>query len=77
MAMTAIYSHIAVVMVQQILSIAGMRIMATCAGKLPVRIKRIFDSSYRVPFAEETGNDMGARGLLLVAVDTEISGLHP
>lgn len=60
MTKTAIYSHITVVMVQQILHIAGMGIMATGTGEFPGRIKRIFDPSYRVPFAGETCNDMGA-----------------
>jgi len=60
MAITTIHSHIAVVMVQQILSVAGMGIMAAGARELLVRIKWIFGFSYRVPFADETGNDMAA-----------------
>ena len=63
MAITTIYSHIAVVMVQQILGVAGMGIMAAGAGELLVRLKWIFGFSYWVPFANETGNDMAARGL--------------
>ena len=60
MAIIAIYSHVAVVVFQQILGIAGMGIMAAGAGKFPFRIKWIFYSSYRVPFTEETCNNMGA-----------------
>ena len=60
MAIIAIESHVAVVMVQQILCVAGMGIMAAGASELLVRIKWIFNFSYRVSFAEEACNDMGA-----------------
>lgn len=54
-----------------------MGIMAAGAGELPVRIKRMFDSSYRVPFPEKTSDNMGSRCFVLMAVDAKIGGLHP
>lgn len=77
MAKTAIDTHIAVVMVQQILGVAGMGIMAAGTGELPIRFRGMFDPSYRVPLAEETGKDMGACCLVLMTVDAEIGALHP
>ena len=49
-------SHVADIVVQQILSISRMGIMTTGAGEFPVGHDWILDSSHRMSFPIEPGN---------------------